>query len=157
MHAARTRLAGIIGIGLLAGVAMLAAAGRADSTNGCAKVTGHLRVSNVDPAENRMTGSIHGDYAYTFEGFLPSANNPQVLYLEGRSLVRTKRGDIRFIENSAAANGSELSTNNATLMTVQGGTGVWAGATGHIALSGFFHLSTQTGAFDYRGEVCRAG
>jgi hypothetical protein len=80
-----------------------------------------------------------------------------VVYLEGRSVVTTKRGDIRFIENSAANPGSELSTNNATLMTVEGGTGVWLGATGHIALFGFFHLSTQSGEFDYRGEVCLAG
>ena len=104
-----------------------------------------------------MTGKINGDYTYTFDGFLPSANNPRVLYLEGRSVVRTKKGDIRFTENSVAANGFELPTNNATLMSVDGGTGTWAGATGFVALYGHFHISTGTADFDYRGEVCLAG
>jgi hypothetical protein len=157
MRVTGTRLAGIVGVGLLVAVAVLGAAGNARSTNGCVTVVGHLNVSNIEPAENRMTGKIHGRYTYTFEGAVPSTNNPQVLYLEGRSFVQTRKGDIRFIENSAAANGSELSTNNATLMTVEGGTGMWKDATGHIALYGFFHLSTQTGKFDYRGEVCLAG
>ena len=157
MTRSRRYLSAILALSAATGAALLLATGEARSTNGCFQANGHLEVSNVDPADNRMIGKIHGSYAYTFEGFLPSTNNPEVLYLEGRSVVRTTQGDIRFIENSAAANGFELSTNNATLMTVDGGTRTWAGATGFIALHGFFHLSTQMGEFDYRGEVCLAG
>jgi hypothetical protein len=156
VHTSRARLAVVVGGSLAVALVALGVAGKAQSTNGCFQVNGHLYVSNVDPADNRMIGKINGDYTYTFNGALPSANNPKVLYLEGRSVVTTNKGEIRFIENSAAANGFELSANNATLMTVDGGTGAWASATGFVALHGFFHLSTQTGEFDYRGEVCLA-
>jgi hypothetical protein len=77
-----------------------------------------------------------------------------VIYLEGRSVVSTPTGQIRFAENSAAAVGNQVGTNNATLMTIESGTGAWAGATGFIALSGFFHTADAEGSFEYRGEVC---
>ena len=41
-------------------------------------------------------------------------------------------------------------------MTVDGGTGAWAGASGYIALYGFFHTDESAGSFAYRGEVCLA-
>jgi hypothetical protein len=142
-------------LGLVATAAALTGAGVAHTNGGCTTVTGHLEVS-VDDAPDRMRGSISGEYAYTFDGTVPSVNNPDVIYIEGRSVVSTNHGDVYFVENSAAAPAFEAGTNNATLMTVAGGTGRWAGATGFIALRGFFHDSELVGRFDYRGEVCRS-
>lgn len=121
---------------------------------GCALANGHLELDLTDAVPERMTGTIHGDYAYAFERLLPTGGNPRVSYVEGRSVVTTPTGDLRFTENSAAALGSDGRTNNATLMTVEGGTGAWAGATGFVPLRGYFHNSALSGRFDYRGEIC---
>ena len=141
----------------IAGSALvLGLAGNARSTSECQLVNGHLELDATDDQPERMTGKIHGVYEYVFEGFQPSGNNPAVIYLEGRSVVSTPTGQLRFAENSAAAVGNQEGTNNATLMTVESGTGAWAGATGYVALYGFFHTDEMAGSFDYRGEVCRA-
>jgi hypothetical protein len=149
------RLATVGALGFAAAIAALVGAGAAHTTGGCTTVRGHLEVS-VDGVSDRMSGSISGEYEFTFDGLVSSANNPDVVYVEGHSVVHTSRGELRFIENSAAAPAFEAGTNNATLMTVAGGTERWDGATGFIALRGFFHDSTQAGEFDYRGEVCRS-
>ena len=141
----------VIAVGLTIGA--LGAAGSAASTTGCTQVNGHLVVDITDGQPDRMIGKINGEYAYTFQGVVPSANNPQVTYVEGRSVVMTNKGALRFIENSAST-ALERATNNATLMTVEGGTGAWSGATGFVALRGYFHNSSLSGEFDYRGEVC---
>jgi hypothetical protein len=151
----KLRLAAFGALSISAALALLVGAESARTEGGCTTVKGHLVVS-VDARPDQMTGSIRGDYTYTFDGLVPSANNALVVYIEGHSIVRTSRGDIHFIENSAAAPGFEAGTNNATLMTVVGGTGRWEGATGFIALRGFFHDSTASGEFDYRGEICRS-
>lgn len=153
MRTLHARLAAALGITVAVAAGALGAAGTAESRTGCTLVNGHLMVDITDGSPDRMIGKINGEYAYTFQGVIPSANNPQVTYVEGRSVVTTNTGVLRFIENSAST-AVERATNNATLMTVESGTGAWAGATGFIALRGYFHNSTLSGEFDYRGEVC---
>lgn len=155
MNGSHARAAAVAAIAIVGSALALGLAGNARSTTGCQPVRGHLEADGRDAEPERMTGKIHGSYEYTFQGFQPSGNNPDVIYLEGRSVVSTPSGEIRFIENSAAAVGNQRGTNNATLMTVVGGTGAWEGASGFIALYGFFHTDDSVGSFDYRGEVCR--
>ena len=156
MNGTRARAAVVAGVAIVGAAFALGQADNARSKSPCQFVNGHLEADGSDAAPERMTGAIHGPYEYTFQGFQPSGNNPDVIYLEGRSVVRTPRGEIRFSENSAAAVGNQRGTNNATLMTVTGGTGAWEGATGYVALYGFFHTDESAGSFDYRGEVCLA-
>ncbi len=156
MKESHRRAAGIAAVAIVGSALALGSAGTARSTSPCQFVNGHLKIDARDDKPERMTGKIHGVYEYTFQGFQPSGNNPDVIYLEGRSTVSTPTGTIRFIENSAGAVGNQRGTNNATLMTVVGGTDAWEGATGYIALYGFFHTDEMAGSFDYRGEVCSA-
>jgi hypothetical protein len=151
------RVAAVTAVAVVGSALALGLAGNASSRDGCLPVRGHLEADGGDTEPERMTGRIHGAYEYTFQGFQPSGNNPDVIYLEGRSVVSTPTGEIRFVENSAAAVGNQRGTNNATLMTVTGGTGAWEGASGYIALFGFFHTDDSVGSFDYRGEVCLGG
>lgn len=154
MKGSHARTAAVAAVAIVGLAVTLGMAGNARSTGPCQQVNGHLELDLTDGAPERMIGKINGDYAYTFQGIQPSGNNPEVIYIEGRSVVNTNAGQLRFIENSAAAPGFEAGTNNATLMTVDGGTGAWTGATGYIALRGYFHNSELAGRFDYRGEVC---
>lgn len=154
MNGSHARAGAVAVVAVAATALALGLAGNASSRDGCQPVRGHLEIDARDDRPERMTGKIHGVYEYTFQGFQPSGNNPDVIYLEGRSVVSTPGGEIRFIENSAAAVGNQRGTNNATLMTVAGGTGAWESASGYIALYGFFHTDESAGRFDYRGEVC---
>ena len=154
MNGTRGRATAVAAVAIVGSALALGQADNARSKSPCQLVNGHLEANALDSEPERMTGKIHGVYEYTFQGFQPSGNNPDVIYLEGRSVVTTPTGEIRFIENSAGAVGNQRGTNNATLMTVAGGTGAWEGASGYVALYGFFHTDESAGSFDYRGEVC---
>ncbi len=132
-------------------------AGEALSAPQCRPVRGQLLDEHVEGGVSvaRMTGSLRGDYTYTFiESHPADATLTNLLFLTGTSAVDTRRGTLSFFE-TATRDTAEFGGVNATvLMMVTGGTGDWAGASGHVVLTGFFNSETLTGDWDYRGEIC---
>ena len=58
------------------------------------------------------------------------------------------------MEYAAVDFDEQLGPNGGVLVTITGGTGKWENASGHLALSGYFHTDQGTGEWDYQGEVC---
>lgn len=110
------------------------------------------RLFNTVPG--RMIGTISG--VYTIDSFDASysADGGPVFFQIATSHVEGQNGTINFKEYSAIDFSEEQGLNGAVLLVVTGGTGKWENASGHIALSGFFHLSESTGEWDYQGDVC---
>jgi hypothetical protein len=116
------------------------------------------RLFNALPNEDhgRMIGTIAGDYfidtVFPFNSHDPDDSDVLFIWLD--SHVEGTRGAVFFREYSAVDLGEQLNTNGAVLSTIVRGTGQWENATGHIALSGFFHTDEGTGEWDYQGEIC---
>jgi len=115
---------------------------------GCQHVQGRL----VDGA--RFVGTIAGDYDVWGPGIVEPCPYPDVSCTTVYSTVTGNRGSINFAEYGVVDFGEQVGTNGAVLMMVQGGTGRWEGATGHVVLSGYFHTVGSVSNWDYQGEVC---
>ena len=124
----------------------------------CKPIYGKLVKEHIEgwAAVARMTGAIHGDYSYWMVDKQPAWPEyfPTVSYVTGISQVVTKDGELWFLETSTSDSAGLGNVNGAVLMTIFNGTGQWAGATGHVVLTGYFHGDTQTGSWDYQGELC---
>jgi hypothetical protein len=104
-----------------------------------------------------MIGTIAGDYVYeVYSGDYRLDEFPAgVMFNWGSSRIEGQRGTIYFDEFTAIDNDEQQGPNGAVLLYVSGGTGQWENATGHIALSGFWHMGPPwDGKWDYQGEVC---
>jgi hypothetical protein len=123
-------------------------------SDGCKHVEGRLFNSPGPDLPGRMTGKISGDYWIDVGAFCFNDENSPVTFICSTSRVDGKHGSLYFNEYSAMDFSEDLGPNGAVLMVVQSGTDDWEGATGHIILSGFFHLSDSQGEWDYQGEVC---
>jgi hypothetical protein len=100
-----------------------------------------------------MSGTINGDFVFTANWFIPS-DTPGVIFLTGETVVQTSRGEVRC-QDAASYNISELESGPgpfASLCTITGGTGDWAGATGHIRIHGTFTLA-DGGNSHYEGLI----
>jgi hypothetical protein len=145
-------------VAVAAVAALSPGSGRAVASSGCTSVKGQLLDEHVTPAGSvgRMIGVIKGRYLFTPGGGVGTDPDATVFFGFGDATIETNKGTLRWHESSALDFANEDDFNTAVLATVTGGTGEWAGARGHVIMSGFFHLSTFTGQFDYRGEVCTA-
>lgn len=148
----------VLAVASLGGAAVLAfASSPAGSTGRCKLVEGRILDEHAEGSVGvaRIVGSIKGRYEFTFTGLFPDPTQPTVGFSTGEVRIITNKGNLFWHESSATdlVNEDEFST--ATLATLKGGTGEWEGVTGHVDLSGFFHTSTFTGEFDYRGVICR--
>ena len=128
------------------------------ASSGCNPVNGHL-VEDLVPGPGfqtagRFWGAIQGTYEFTLTSASPTGDPTisTVVHFVGHSTVRTRTGDLRFTE--AGALDTAGVGNYADLMTITGGTGAWATASGQIHLMGFFSGASGHGEGDYRGEVC---
>jgi hypothetical protein len=132
--------------------------GQARSASACTAVNGHLLDEHVEGGitVGRMVGGINGRYEFTLGPLVGVDPDGGVIFGTGDAKITTNDGELRWHETSAFDPAREDDYNDAVLATVRGGTGDWAGASGHVIMSGFFHISTLTGEFDYRGEVCRS-
>jgi hypothetical protein len=103
-----------------------------------------------------MTGTISGTYWYDVNSYREwdPEDASRVVFNSGSSIVEGKKGTIAFQEYAALDYAELESFNGAVLLVVTGGTGRWDGASGHIALSGFFHPESFEGEWDYQGEIC---
>ena len=103
----------------------------------------------------RALGTIEGDFVFTAHRFVPS-DTPGVVLYTGEIVVLTSRGELRC-QDAGAYNSGELESGPgpfASLCTITGGTGDWAGATGHIRIQGTFSLA-EGGNSSYEGLISR--
>lgn len=110
----------------------------------------------------RIIGGIQGTYNFALSGdnekkggaaSLGDKTFPSsVIHFTGRDVIQTKDGDLFGAE--AGALDTTSPGNYADLMTITGGTGVFAGAFGQIHFFGNFDLATGTGDSQYSGVVC---
>ena len=101
----------------------------------------------------RATGTINGDFVFTARAFVPS-DTPGVILYTGDIVFTTSHGEVRC-QDAGAYNVGELESGPgpfASLCTITGGTGGWAGATGHIRIQGTFSL-VAGGDSRYEGSI----
>ena len=145
---------GLLFITLLIGVTALLTMGviSAVTPPGCNHVNG--RLYNAPPGTDlpgRMVGGISGDYY--FEG-ATIEDREQVTLTFGTSHVDGRNGTLTMSENSVLDFAETQGYNGASLVVITGGTGEWEGASGHIILSGYFHVDDFIGQWDYQGDLC---
>jgi hypothetical protein len=153
-----------IGIGLIAvaaaslGLVLGLGSGQARvaSESGCTRVSGRLVDEHVDQtlAVGRMIGGIEGRYEFTMGPLGGSDPGTTVLFGTGDTRIITKKGTLLWHESNAFDGPHNDRFNNAILASVTGGTGAFAGATGHVILAGYWDITTNTGELEYEGEVC---
>ncbi len=121
---------------------------------GCTHAQGRLfnAVAGVGPG--RMIGTISGDYFIDPSSGATAPDDTGVLFLWGTSHIDGEGGTIYFREYAALDLNEQQGLNGGVLVIVTGGTGQWENASGHLALSGYFHTAESTGVWDYQGEVC---
>ena len=150
-------------VGLVAAVAaslalaLVLGTAQARSASGCTRVSGRvLDEHHINPsvAVGRVVGDLNGGYEFTFGPLGGSDPNATVLFGTGNSTVSMKKGNLFWHESNAYDYANQDNYNNAILASVTGGTGAWAGASGHVILWGFFHNPGNTGELDYEGEIC---
>ena len=148
--------AAALGLATLLGLSLALGSGQVRSASACTQVNGHLLDEHVEGAQfvGRMVGSINGRYEFTQGPAAGADPNATVLFGTGEARIITNKGELRWHESAALDFANEDDYSTAVLASLRGGTGAWTGATGHVIMSGFFHPSTRTGEFDYRGEIC---
>jgi hypothetical protein len=126
-------------------------------SSACEEVTGRLVDYHVegDVSVGQMIGSIEGSYEFTLgPGFDAGIPGFSIWFVTGTSFVVTEGGTLSFVDASAMDLDEQVYSNAADLATITGGTGIWKGASGHLILSGYWHTDSESGEFDYQGEVC---
>ncbi len=101
----------------------------------------------------RASGTIKGDFVFTAFRSIPS-DTPGVVLYTGEIVFQTGRGELRC-QDAGAYNIGELESGPgpfASVCTITGGTGDWAGATGHIRTHGTFSLA-EGGNSQYEGLI----
>jgi len=99
----------------------------------------------------RLTGTINGDFVFSATRLEPS-DTPGVLFYTGHIVVQTQKGEVRCQDAGSfqvVAPGAV-----ADICTITGGTGDWAGVTGHIRIHGTFTF--EDGGFShYEGLISK--
>ena len=149
---------------LLIVVAVLVAAGagygaRAIATADTQEAHGHLVSQALTSGctspvglctAGRLEGTINGDFVFTATSLQPSST-PGVFFYTGHIVVQTSKGEVRC-EDAGAYGFADPSGPVVDLCTITGGTGDWAGVTGHIRIHGTFTLA-EGGDSHYEGLI----
>ena len=138
-------------------------AGRASAAAKCKNVRGHVTSQTVTEncnspialcAAGQFYGAIRGEFFLVGTSLTPTQDTPVtgVYVFTGDNVVKTKDGDI-YTKDAGALNLTPGSTgDDISIVTITGGTGAYAGATGRLRASGTF--SESGGEFSYEGELC---
>ena len=97
----------------------------------------------------RLEGTINGDFVFSATSLQPSAT-PGVLFYTGEIVAHTSRGEVRC--EDAGAFQTSPPGGVVDLCTITGGTGDWAGVTGHIRIHGTFTFA-EGGNSHYEGVI----
>lgn len=140
-----------------------APAGRASAAARCKNVRGHVTSHTVTEncpspiglcAGGQFYGAIRGELFLVGTSLTPTQDTPAtgVYMFTGDDVIKTKEGDI-YTKDAGALNLTPGSTgDDISIVTITGGTGAYAGATGRLRASGTF--SESGGEFSYEGEIC---
>jgi hypothetical protein len=111
---------------------------------GCASPVGFCTAGD-------LIGGLQGTYAFVMSTLTP-AEPPGVVFYTGTSVVHLRSGDVYATDAGAIDLGGTTGRQSA-LLTITGGTGAEAGATGYLQLLGELGV---TGAVqgEYWGLVC---
>lgn len=140
-----------------------APAGQASSASKCKNVKGHVTSHTVTEnctspiglcAGGQFYGPIRGELFLVGTSLTPTQDTlvTGVYIFTGDGVIKTKEGDINT-KDAGALNLTPGSTgDDISIVTITGGTGAYAGATGRLRASGTF--SETGGEFSYEGELC---
>lgn len=150
----------------LAGLMVLLGGSEA-SARSCRTVYGHFINQVIVPAgptcsspvgfcvSGRAIGGLRGNFLSTTMTFTPAPNvsDTQVFFITANLVLRTRDGDLSMQENAASNQDPNGHGDLGNVVTVVGGTGKWAGATGRLRVWG--NLTVNERDVNYEGEVCR--
>src|SRR5262249_16050933 len=96
-----------------------------------------------------------GNFLSTITSFnaAPNVADTNVYFITANLVLHTRNGDLNMQED-AASNQDPSHGDLGDVVTILGGTGRWAGATGHLRVWG--NLSPTVSDVTYEGEVCSA-
>ncbi len=142
---------------------LLAPAGKAAAANQCKNVRGHVTSRTVTEncpspialcAAGQFYGAIRGELLLVATSLTPTQDTPVtgVYMYTGDDVIKTRTGDI-YTKDAGALNLTPNSTgDDISIVTITGGTGKYAGATGTLRAYGT--ASEAGGEFSYEGEIC---
>jgi hypothetical protein len=148
---------------LVAAALFSAPAGIASSAARCKNVRGHVTSQTVTEncpssiglcAGGQFYGAIRGELLLVATSLTPTQDTPAtgVYMYTADDVIKTKEGDI-YTKDAGALNLAPGSTgDDISIVTITGGTGAYAGATGRLRAYGTF--SDAGGEFSYEGELC---
>jgi len=141
------------------------AASEKSSKAKCRTVSGHITDQPFAGAEcasplgqcssGRFYGALKGEFVASATSFTPSGDTAAtgVVSFTADLVLHTKDGDL-FLKDAGAFNTTPGGRGeHATVTTVTGGTGLWAGASGRLLETGTF-TQEDGGYSDYAGEIC---
>ena len=150
---------------LSAGAGRGVAAREKPSKARCRAVSGHITdlpyagAECASPLGQCSAGLFHGvlkgDFVASATSFTPSGDTATtgVISFTADLVLHTKDGDL-FLKDAGTFNTTPGGRGeHATVTTVTGGTGRWAGATGRLLETGTF-TQEDGGYSDYAGEIC---
>jgi hypothetical protein len=159
-----TRLAGMQGVlvraAMAAGLCLAASAAAAQSTKAqphCTPVGGSVMTNFITPdiTLGTATGDLRGAVSASLLGIMPAADGTVVFSIQHH--WTTDAGDTLEIA-VAEAKAKEVATGLYAILSypvsISGGTGRFAGASGTVHNIGAVDLNTQRTIFRYHGDVC---
>lgn len=150
---------------VLSGAAHGVAAREKPSKARCRTVSGHITDQPLAGAEcasplgrcsaGRFYGALKGDFVASATSFTPSGDTATtgVISFTADLVLHTKDGDI-FLKDAGTFNTTPGGRGeHATVTTVTGGSGAYAGASGRLLETGTF--TPEDGGYSvYTGEIC---
>jgi hypothetical protein len=159
----RVAAAILLAVSLTAFAAFSAPAGNTAAAAKCKTVRGHVTSRTVTEnctspinlcAEGEFYGAIRGELFLAATSLTPTQDTPVtgVFMFTSDDIIKTREGDI-YTKDAGALNLTPGSSgDDVSIVTITGGTGRYAGATGRIRAYGTF--SEAGGEFSYEGELC---
>lgn len=153
----------LFAVSLTALTAFSAPSGDAAAAARCKVVRGHVTSQTVTEnctspialcAAGQFYGAIRGEFLLVATSLTPTQDTPVtgVYMFTGDNVVKTKEGEI-YTKDAGALNLTPGgSGDDISIVTITGGTGKYAGASGTLRAYGTF--SETGGEFSYEGEVC---
>jgi hypothetical protein len=158
----RTAVAAVAAAAVAAGtvgVTVGQAAGDASQPSGQFSFTGKLLVGCPAGAvlctKTAFTGGLAGTGEFTLQAIVPSPT-PHVFYFNGQMTLNTLRGQLKCALDGALNQDPTSQGEFGEICVIDGGTGVYKGAKGHLRLIGTSTSSSlilPTGGGDYRAFI----
>jgi hypothetical protein len=141
------------------GVTVGQAAGQASQPAGQFSFAGQLLVGCPTGAvlctKTRFTGGLAGTGEFTLLSLVPSPT-PNVYYFNGQMTLNTLLGELKCGLNGALNNDPKSQGEFGEICVINGGTGVYKGAKGHLRLFGTSTTSSvvvPSGGGDYKASI----